>query len=81
MRAVGRTGQTLSALPQVLAQAALFTLLFFQIACHLGVAHYTWTATPGWWDWLAFPLAHALRERGLDVWYDEFELKLVAHRS
>lgn len=29
-------------------------------------------------DDLVRPLAEALRERGLDVWYDEFELKVGA---
>jgi HEAT repeat protein len=61
VRLVGRTGYTLSALPLTLVQLVLFTLLFFQIAAHLGTEHYTWDQRPSWWDWVWFTGAHAVR--------------------
>lgn len=61
VRLVGRTGRTLAALPLTLVQLMLFALLFFQIACHRGAEHYTWTELPRWWDWLGFIAAHTLR--------------------
>lgn len=65
IRQVGRVGHTLVALPLTVAQFVLFTLLFVQIACHLGMGHYQMSATPRWWDWLAFSAAHALRAADL----------------
>lgn len=56
-----RTGKTLSAFPVTLVQFALFTLLFFQICCHLGTHHFDWSALPRWWDWFGFTVAHAIR--------------------
>src|SRR5262249_51823062 len=51
----------LGALPLTLAQFVLFTLLFFQIACHQGAEHYRWDGRPGWQGWLWFSAAHAIR--------------------
>ena len=61
VRVVGRTGHTLHALPWAAAQFVLFTLLFFQIACHAGMSHFAADGPPRWWDWLAFSAAHAVR--------------------
>src|SRR5579871_6478631 len=65
LRLVGRSGHVLAALPLTLVQLVLFTLLFFQIACHRGAEHYSWDGTPFWWHWLAFSGDHVLR--GVDL--------------
>lgn len=56
-----RSGQAISALPLAFMQLMLFTLLFFQIGCHLGSENYTWDEPPGFWNWIGFALAHAFR--------------------
>lgn len=80
IRLVGRTGRTLSALPLTVTQLILFTLLFFQIACHQGAEHYTWKELPNGWDWLAFSLVHAVR--AADLWdiIEAYGLQLQTNR-
>src|SRR5262249_54558784 len=76
VRLVGSTGHTLSALPLTLTQWALFTLLFFQIACHVGADQYSWDRAPSWWEWLWFSGAHALRAGDLLDVIEAYDLNI-----
>ncbi|MFO0878243.1 MAG: hypothetical protein U0840_12905 [Gemmataceae bacterium] len=65
VRLVAHSGRTWDAATQLICFVGLAGLLAFQMGCYLGMQHFHWTSTPAWWEWLAFPLAHALR--GLDL--------------
>lgn len=80
-RIVGATGQPHRAWPFTLALFALFTLLFFQVACHLGAEHYRWDREPQPWDWLLFSAVHALRAGDLFDGLEAYgiDLQVIAH--
>lgn len=83
LRVVGLTGLPHRAWPYTLAQLALFTLLFFQIACHLGAEHYSWDVQPAWYDWILFSGVHALKAGDLFDFIEAYgiDLQVVQHEG
>jgi len=88
---VAQTGRTLAALPLTCAQFWLFTLLFYQVARHLGCSHFEFESSGIWYpnqsagEWLRFTIAHTFRAGDvvdLDVLQEpEFSIQGMSHTS
>ena len=75
-----RTGRPLRSLPNTAAQVLLFTLLFFQIAAHLGSEYFALSGPTRWWDWIEFSAVHALRAADLLDAIEAYGLQLQTIR-
>src|SRR6187402_3604747 len=75
-----RVNSLSAALPRTLLALALFSLLFVQIACHLGASHFESAAAPGAEDWLVFGASHVLRAADVVDAIEKLDLNIQAIR-